>query len=251
MKAEKSESTTIGIVFEPSANFNVAVNLYEVDWKNLVTGGSFQNTVDDCASDTPPANCSSVVIRDPVTGQIVTVFANYFNQSSTITRGADIDAKYSMPTSVGRFTARLNATYVDTYKEDGNEVAGTNAGLVATIPRVKGQLALDWDYGPLSVTGQMNYIHSYWQTALAGTRYIPNDPSFQNGRYPDQIPKYITYNLYGKYQITKNLAVYGSVVNLTDKLPPYDPGFSATNLYDFSIYDPRGRMFRLGLTYKM
>ena len=156
-----------------------------------------------------------------------------------------------IPTGFGRFTTRLNVTYVDTFKEDGVEVAGTNAGLISTVPRIKGQLALDWDSGPFALTGQANYIHSYWQTALAGSRFVRQDPSFQNGRYPDQVPRYITYNLYGKYQITKNFAVYGSVVNLTDKLPPYDPGFSSTNNYDFSQYDPRGRMFRLGLNYKM
>jgi iron complex outermembrane receptor protein len=251
LQPEKSTSTTIGIVFEPSANFNVGINLYEIDWKNLVTGGSFQVTVNDCASANPPPNCSSVVIRDPATNTIVTVLANYFNQNSTITRGADLDAKYSMGTGFGRFTARLNATYVDTFKEDGVEQAGRNDGLISTIPRVKGQFAIDYDNGPLSMTAEMNYIHHYWQGLLAGSRFIPNDPSFQTRVYPDQVPSYTTYSLYGKYQITKNLAVYGSVVNLTDKLPPYDPGFSSTNLYDFSLYDPRGRMFRLGLTYKM
>jgi iron complex outermembrane receptor protein len=128
---------------------------------------------------------------------------------------------------------------------------GTNGGLIATLPRLKGQFALDWDYGPMSVTGQVNYIHKYWETAIAGTRFIPNDPSFQNGRYPDKVPSYTTYNLYGKYQFTKNLAIYGSIVNLTNELPPYDPGFSSTYNYDFSTYDPRGRQYRLGLTYKM
>jgi iron complex outermembrane receptor protein len=247
LKAEKSTSTTIGVVFEPSTNFSMGVNLYEVDWKDLVTGGSFQGTVNDCFE---AGGCPNV-IRDPTTGTIVTVLANYFNLGSTITRGADLDAKYSLSTGVGRFTARLNATYVDTFKEDGVEVAGTNAGLISTIPRLKGSLALDYDNGPLSTTLTMNYIHSYWQQFLAGTFFIPNDPRFQNGVYPDQIPKYISYDIFAKYNITKNLAISGSIVNLTNKMPPYDPGFSTTNLFDFSQYDPRGRQFRVGLTYKM
>ncbi|MBK7471049.1 MAG: TonB-dependent receptor [Betaproteobacteria bacterium] len=79
----------------------------------------------------------------------------------------------------------------------------------------------------------------------------PGDPRFQNGVYPDKVPRYITYDIFAKYNITKNLSVSGSIINFTDKLPPYDPGFSATNLYDFSQYDPRGRQFRLGVQYKM
>ena len=242
LKAEKSTSTTIGIVFEPSANFNMGLNLYEVDWKDLVTGGSFQQTVNGGGPN---------VIRDPVTGQIVTVLANYFNLGSVITRGADFDAKYALSTGVGRFTTRLNVTYVDTFKEDGNEVAGTNAGLISTIPRVKGSLALDYDNGPISATLAANYIHHYWQTALAGSWFVQRDPRFQNGVYPDQVPRYISYDIFAKYNITKNLAVTGSIINFTDKLPPYDPGFSSVNLYDFSQYDVRGRQFRVGVQYKM
>ena len=246
LSAEKSESTTIGIVFEPNANFNMGLNLYEVDWKDLVTGGSFQATVNNCAI----GGCPNV-IRDPVTGTIVTVLANYFNLGSTITRGADFDAKYSMSTGVGKFTSRLNVTYIDTFKEDGVEVAGTNGGLISTIPRLKGSLALDYENGPLATTLAMNYIHHYWQFLLPGSWFVPGDPRFQNGVYPDKVPRYITYDIFAKYNITKNLSVSGSIVNFTDKTPPYDPGFSATNLYDFSQYDVRGRQFRLGVQYKM
>jgi iron complex outermembrane recepter protein len=242
LKAEKSTSTTIGLVFEPSTNFNMGLNLYEVDWKDLVTGGSFQQTVNGGGPN---------VIRDPITGNIVTVLANYFNLGSVITRGADLDAKYTMSTGIGKFTTRLNVTYVDTFKEDGNEVAGTNGGLISTIPRVKGTLALDYDNGPISATLSANYIHHYWQLLLDGTRFIPQDPRFQNGVYPDQVPRYITYDIYAKYNITKNLSISGSIINFTDKLPPYDPGFSSVDLYDFSQYDIRGRQFRLGVRYAM
>ena len=44
--------------------------------------------------------------------------------------------------------------------------------------------------------------------------------------------------------------MFGSVVNVTDEVPPYDPGFSGTYLYDFTQYDVRGRQFRVGLNYK-
>jgi iron complex outermembrane receptor protein len=40
-------------------------------------------------------------------------------------------------------------------------------------------------------------------------------------------------------------------VNLGNEKPPFDPGFSSTFNYDFSLYDPRGRQFRLGLTWTM
>ena len=86
---------------------------------------------------------------------------------------------------------------------------------------------------------------------MPGSFFVPGDPRFQNGVYPDQVPRYITYDIYAKYNITKNLAITGSIINFTDELPPYDPGFSSVNLHDFSQYDVRGRQFRLGVHYKL
>ena len=147
-------------------------------------------------------------------------------------------------------TFRANGSYVDSYKVDGTEYAGRNDGL-NTIPRVRGQLAVDWDYRALSATVAANYIRSYYQGFLGGSFFAPTDPRFQNQVYPDRVPSYTTYDAFAKYQLTKNLSISGSVVNIENRMPPYDPGFSATFLYDFSIYDPRGRQYRLGLTWKM
>ena len=166
------------------------------------------------------------VVRDPSTGQIVTVFSGYVNTGSTITRGADIDSKYSISTGFGRWTGRLNMTYVDSFSIDGVEYAGTNADGTRTIPRVKGVVSLDWDQGPIAVTGRMNYTHHYWQQLLGSAFFTVRDPRLQNGTYPDRVRRHMTYDLYGKYSISKNLSVSGSVVNLTNRQPPYDPGYS-------------------------
>src|SRR5262249_16909345 len=99
LKAEKSISSTIAIVFEPSPNFNMGLNLYEVDWRDKVFG--------DCCQAQVNAGGPNV-IRDPITGTIITVLSNFVNQGSVITRGADFDAKYSLGTGFGRFTGRVN-----------------------------------------------------------------------------------------------------------------------------------------------
>jgi iron complex outermembrane receptor protein len=192
------------------------------------------------------------IIRDPNNNnQIVTVLNNYVNLNQTKTDGLDFEARYRFNTELGKWTPRVNISYVNSYKEDGVEVAGTNAGNVATLPRTRGQLSLDWDYRALSTTLSGNYIRSYQQQLLPGSYFAQQDPRFQNGTYPDRVPTYITYDFFASYQLTKNLKISGSVINFNNKLPPYDPGASSTFLYDFSVYDPRGRQFRLGLTYKM
>ncbi len=69
--------------------------------------------------------------------------------------------------------------------------------------------------------------------------------------YPDKTSDYYTFDIFGSYQVNKNFSVNGSVVNLLNRKPPYDPGFSGTFLYDFSEFDARGRLYRINLTYKM
>jgi len=238
---EKSRSANVGVVWEPTRNFNLGIDIYEISWTNIVRSPSFQSIVN--------AGDPAKVIRDPNNNnQIVTVLSNYENQAKTLTRGLDFDSEVRWSTAIGRFAARLNATYVDTFEENGVESAGNNGG-TNTIPRWKGNVALEWARGPLTIIGKANYIHSYTQLLVGASFFAPSDPRFQNGVYPLSVPSYTSYDLVGRYDVTKKLRVTATVQNLTNRKPPYDPGFSATYLYDFSIYDIRGRQFRIAANY--
>ena len=139
--------------------------------------------------------------------------------------------------------------YVAKFEEDGVDNAGRNGGTV-TVPRWKGFASVDWDQGPWTVSGRINYVHSYYQDFLAGSFFTPQDPRFQSGTYPERVPSYTTFDLYGRYNITANLSVSGSVLNIFNRTPPYDPGIDATNFYDFTQYDVRGTIYRVGVSYK-
>ncbi len=241
LQPEKSRSTTVGVVFEPSNSFNASIDLYDISWSNIVGSDNFQTIVNN--------NDPARVIRDPVTNQIVTVLNNYRNLSRTETRGVDFDVRYIARTVWGRFSPRLNAAYVAKFEEEGTEFVGRNGGF-NTYPRIKGYVSMDWDSGPWAATGRVNYIHHYYQDFLPGSFFTRQDPRFQTGTYPAQVPSYTTFDLFGRYDITPNLRVSASVLNVFDETPPYDPGFTTTYFYDFTQYDVRGRQYRLGLTYK-
>ena len=40
------------------------------------------------------------------------------------------------------------------------------------------------------------------------------------------------------------------MLNIFNRTPPYDPGIDATNFYDFTQYDVRGTIYRVGMSYK-
>ena len=252
LKAEHATSTTLGIVMEPSKNFSVSLDAYRIDWRDVVASPTFQSILDaSCPAGGPACPSTTQLIRDPSTNQIVTILSNYQNLSSRKTSGLDVDARINLPTeTMGKFGARLKATYVRSFTEDDVEHAGTNGG-TNTIPRIKGSLALDWDQGPLSFTLTSNYTHSYKQQLLAASYFAQQDPRFQSGVYPERVHSFSTYDIFGRYAIDKNWSVSATVINLLNTAPPYDPGFSSTFLYDYSMYDVRGRQFRMNFNYKM
>jgi len=241
LNAEKSRSTTIGMVWEPNSSFNTAIDWYQITWSNLVASQSFQSIVN--------SGDPTKVIRDPATGLITTVLSQFENLTEVETSGVDIDMRYIARTTWGRFTTRLNTTYVDSFEEQGTECVGHN-GCTNTYPRWKGYVSLDWDRGPWAATARVNYIHSYYQDLLPGSFFTPQDPRFQTGTYPERVPSYTTLDLFGRYNFTPMLQVFGSIINVTDETPPYDPGFSTTQIYDFSQYDVRGIQFRIGVNYQ-
>ena len=255
LQAEKSKSANIGVVFEPVKEFSTSLDYYRIIYSNVVASPSLQGIVNgSCtAAQAAAAACPSTaqVVRDPANNQVVTVLSNYQNLASRVTSGFDVDMRYSFPTaSIGKFSARGRGTYIRSFKEDGQEYVGTNGGF-NTYPRIKATASVDWDYGPFKFTGQQNYISGITQEFLAGSFYANQDPRFQNGVYPTKTRDYTTTDLFGSYQITKSFSVSASVVNLFDKKPAYDPGFSSTYFYDFSLFDIRGRLYRLNVNYKM
>lgn len=253
LKAETSVSSTAGIIIEPSRNFNVAIDVYKIRWRNVVASQGFQRIINSsCPAGGPGCPTTASVVRDPATNQVITILSNYQNLSERRTSGVDIDARFRFPTtSLGKFAFRANVTYIHTFTEDSDECVGHN-GCSNTIPRVRGAFSLDWDYGPWAVTGRANYIHGYYQDLLPGSFFSDaNDPRFQNGAYRTRVDPYTSYDLSAKYTVTKNLSISASAINIFNKVPPYDPGFSSANLYDFSVYDVRGRQVRASLTYKM
>ncbi|WP_431260475.1 TonB-dependent receptor domain-containing protein [Roseateles chitinivorans] len=194
-----------------------------------------------------------MIIRDGTsTNSVVTILSNYENLAQRKTSGIDIDGTLRVPTSIGKFTFRGNVIYVNSFKEDGVEVVGTNGGS-NTIPRIRAGFTTDYDYGPWSITAGANYTHHVRQDLLPTSYQTLYDPTgqFQNGIYPKRVRSNTTFDLFGRYAITKQLTASVSVLNVFNRMPPYDPGFSSTSLYDFSLYDTRGRQFRATLKYSM
>jgi iron complex outermembrane receptor protein len=250
LKAEKSRSTTIGAVFEPSRDLNFGINWYQIDWRDYVSAPSLQSLVDGDGIINGVRR--GVITRDPTNGVVVLVATQYYNTPRVLTSGLDFDATYRLNTLYGKLGVRVGATYLERYRvedfESVTEYVGRNG--FGSVPRIRGNLTLSWDQGPWSTAATFNYVHSYYQDFLPGSYFAARDPRFQSGVYSEKIGSRTTLDLYGGYEFNNKLKISGSVINVANKQPPYDPGASSTFLYDFTQYDVRGRAYRLNLTYK-
>jgi iron complex outermembrane recepter protein len=250
LKAETSISRTFGLIVEPAKDMSVGLGMYVIDWRNVVASPSLQGLINASCRRGPGCPSTPNILRDPTTNTVVTIVSNYQNLQQRYTRGADVDFAIARQIPWGRLTVRADATYVDVFRENGTDVAGSNGG-TNTIPRWRGTLSTDLDSGPWTFTGAVNYTHHVRQDLLAASWFANQDPRFQTGTFPTTVDSYNTLDLFVRYQVSKKLTVSGSVLNVFDKTPPYDPGFSSTSLYDFSLHDIRGRQFRFTMKYVM
>ena len=247
LKAETSKSATLGFVFEPTKDFNLGFNWYSIDWKDQVGSYGFQALVN--GNGIINGVQRGVVTRDPTTNNIITVSTNYTNLSTVNTRGIDLDAVYRLNTLYGKLAFGMAATYIEKFSIDGTDYVGNNGN--GSLPRIRGNVSADWTQGPYTARLTANYIHSYYQTLLAGSYFATtNDPRFQTGTYGTKIGSYTTIDAFGGYEFNSKLKLNASVLNVMNRKPPYDPGASSTFLYDFTQYDVRGRAYRMNLTYK-
>lgn len=265
IKPETSKSITFGLVFEPVAGTNASIDFWDIRRKDEISGVDASLLLAN-----PGAFPGSSITRDTNdlpgttgTGTLLAVSSPFFNTTQTRTNGVDIDLRQVINAgSMGRFTAGLNLTYVNSFRRtlpDGTtlEYAGTHGPTVlsgnAGAPRTRALLALGWERGPASLSTQVNYISSFNNTEYLG------DPAGCLNHFSDgtdapngcRIPSFTTVDLYGKYRIDKGFEIYGSVQNLFDRIAPLDPQtYGAINFNPtYHSSGAIGRFFTVGLKY--
>lgn len=237
LKAERSTSNTVGIVFEPVKNFSLSLDYYIIEQRNLVALNGAQFIVRN------PALFPNAVVRDATTRQILVIYDSYSNLAKIRTEGLDIEASAKLPRStMGDFGVRATLTQLTNYsytaKAGDAEVdyAGRNDGPFGAMPKLKSRLSLDWSLAALSASLSWNHTSSYEQRASTTAGVAPN------------VAGQSTFDLYLSYAGIRNLRLNLGIKNLTDKNPPWDV---ATGLgYSSAQYDLRGRYVRVGAEYK-
>jgi len=293
LQPEKAKSYTLGLVFEPIPGNSATVDFWKIDRKNeivqadpaaIIPPGTPQTSVP--LSKIPGAIPGSFIYYDS-TGQLATVSGNFQNASKTLTQGVDLELRGRMRLAeAGNLTGTLTWTHTDKYERtdaQGNKLsyAGTQGPIVlsagAGTPKDRASFSLTWDRGPFAVTGVVNYIasirlvdHKGEQAADNGDGTVTDTTNgliyanngdlncavFDTAGNPYggcKLPSFTTFDLFGKWNPTKNWEINASIQNLFDKKAPFDAYLVLTYGINYNQTWHQsgavGRFFTLGAKY--
>ncbi len=251
LKPEKSDQTSVGVVFAPMDNLSFSVDWFRVKMTDVITTPSAQLIVSRFRAG--DAAYRNLVTLSPG-GDVDRIIAISSNTGALVAEGFDFGANFRQKFSVGTLDLALSGTYMSKFDEttpsgaisykvgtivdaNGDPVLGADGGGV--VLRWKHSLSATFTRGPFSATVTQNYTRGY----EAGFRQIDGERSF--------IPNLSIYDLNLGYNGIKNLKLSLGAKNVFDKNPPiFVPASNQFQAgYDITQYDPRARFVYVGANY--
>jgi iron complex outermembrane receptor protein len=262
LSPETSKGATLGLVWDPLANTSLSLDGWKIKRSNEINPLSYVE-----AAGLPSAirNDNNLVVNGvavPNTGTLLLSKAPYQNSSFTEVKGIDLDVKQRFRMGdYGRAVVGLTWTHIASWKraeKNGTsyQYAGTHGNCdtsnCAGTPKDKISTSASWDRNGLNLTATANYRADIQNVYFAGdkcaSQFANGSPAPGNCR----LASFTTIDLSARYNLTRQMQVYGSIQNLFDKVAPLDPltyGGMSYNPMDAS--GAIGRYFKLGLRYTL
>ncbi len=259
LKPEKSDSFSLGLVFEPIAGTNASFDLWQITRKNEINQEL-----------TSAAIAAGHVSRDPTTatstpgdpGAITAVLANYVNSSKTTVQGLDIDLRHSMGLGdMGKLTLDLKLTHL--FKLERTETDGTTSDFAGThgncdvtncigTPANRANFGATWDAGAVTVASVVNYRGGISnKLAKADVDCASHFADGTDAPAGCKLGSFTTVDLSLRYRPIKNVEIFGSVLNLLDAKAPLDPlTYGAASYNPLDYMGAVGRYYSVGARYK-
>lgn len=244
LQAEKSNTFTFGVVYEPVKNLVLSADYFNIEVKNQV------GQISESAIFTDPTKYADKYVRN-TDGSLNYINQNLQNLGNTKTSGIDLGLQWRSPmTQYGRLGLSVDGTYINSYKfqteKNGvweNAVGKYNSDL--GLGYAAGTVVTRWKHN-----ANVNWNYDAWNLNLQQTffkGYLDQNSNGQNHRVSD----YTLYNLSGTYTGFKGTEITLGIKNILDTKPP------VSNVVDnFQMgYDPRysdimGRTYFGRVSYK-
>ncbi|MBL8548634.1 MAG: TonB-dependent receptor [Hyphomonadaceae bacterium] len=252
---EEAETTTIGVVFQPTwvENFAASFDYWHIELEGGISSLPAQTTIDLCYRASGGAlsspNCTSV-IRDSngsqtgTVGGVVDIVGTNLNLQTFDVEGWDASVQYAFEMGdLGHVGMRVDVTRAFRFEvvtAPGQDTLRWQNTVNNALPEWKGTISLDYDRGPFSLG---------WTTLFIGSMAVSStlDPTLVRPYYTgDQF----THDLRLAYQLSDDVRLRGGILNLSNEYPPPLPETFDGRGTGSSVYDNRGRFLYIGANFE-
>ena len=260
LDAEEAETRSIGLVFKPGfvSGLEASLDWFQIDLEGAIGVLPGQTLLESCYR-TGSASACGTISRDPVTRAISQIDRKFINIGKVELSGVDFQVGYRTDLSSGWFGGgglgvRLLGSYLYDKKEsvDGfttfqiaGQVDPTVQAISAGVPKLKLNLALDYEVGQVGLRPRVRYLGSAKFNNAYGAEDI-NDNTVKSVMYVDLT---VDYKLEAG---GKSYTGYVGINNIGDVDPPPAPGgvpFAPVHS-NYSVYDIIGRSVFAGVRVK-
>jgi outer membrane receptor protein involved in Fe transport len=258
IQPENAKTTTIGIVLNPIPGLDISVDRYNINIKDAITNFAGANVATLC-NNGQQAFCQYFSFN--AAGTVTALYNPAINLGSLQNIGYDFVVSYRKdladwsPKFSGVLTANLSGTYTQHVWVDSGlpgavkiDRAGDNGQAAQStggaIPWLRANLSVNYANGPLSLTTTLLYVSK----GRLDNTYNTGNPS--NTIDNNVVKEYWNTGLFGSYNITRQLQIFGGVQNLFNVEPSNSPYSVLNTSVSGAYYDKVGRTFQLGLDYK-
>lgn len=236
LKSETSKQYTLGMRFEPSTNFNIGFDLWDMQLKGAVSNISEQQAFAD------PVKFRNLftTYTEPATGNTYWAFKRLsVNIGKSHYRGIDWDVTGRYKFGFGRVTAGLAGTHMlkadytkpgtdNDWTHNMNFFGVTDAVTAKNIMRA----TLVLETGAFTNNFNLNYRDGYTD-ALTDVRNVATN---KTDSIRLEVPSHMTMDWQGRYDYSKSMSFRMGVKNLFNKKPPLSLRASSGHQVGF---DPR------------
>ncbi|MFT4178974.1 MAG: TonB-dependent receptor [Thermomonas sp.] len=248
LQPEESRQKSLGLVFAPTARFNLSLDWWQIERINTIRSPDLNTLIEnyDLFSDN--------WIRDS-SGKVTAIDRRFINSGGTLISGVELDANLNGELAGGRWNLNLNGSYIDSFREKplANEPYSTNkVGEYVQFYNLplkwKHTLSFGWSKGDWSHMLTQVYRAGYKDeepVSVAGGTYTPSNWN------PD-VDDYITYNYSLSWTGLSKTKLTFAVRNLLNTDPPFTAhqvDFASGAAWEPRVADPRGRSFNLMVEY--
>ncbi|MDH3336380.1 MAG: TonB-dependent receptor [Gammaproteobacteria bacterium] len=245
LETESSTNLSVGMVWEPTDNWSVALDYYDIEVEDKIGSLSVQEILNNESSYPELVNRVGGQLSHPD----AFVASNLQNLNLENGSGIDFSTRADFDMNTGSIVTDLRVAYLLKHERQTSAVQPLcdDAGTTSEPEwRINGQIG--WQAADWTTTMTFRYLGS--TDDLVGGREDGECTIVTGGRVRS-VDSYLEVGLRGTYDFNdQRTQIAAGIINLTDEEPPFsEVAGEGWPFFDQSLYDARGTRYYLNLTH--